>query len=118
MAEPSMKPTLSPSRLHQPHQESPIMPTIHLKPALDFLLKHKVDDLTVRQLSVLIGCTQQERTVRDLATEMDVSKPAITRATNKLELRGFLKRRKDKNDRRSVLLTLTPAGRKFAANFA
>lgn len=70
-------------------------------------------DLTFRQAAVLHGCELRPRTVRDLAEELNIAKPAITRATDKLVESGFVERRDDPTDRRSVLIALTTNGKKF-----
>ncbi|EKN01087.1 MULTISPECIES: MarR family transcriptional regulator [unclassified Acidocella] len=85
--------------------------------ALAFLLRTGKDSLTTRQLSVIMACRDSTQTERGLASELGVSKPAITRAADRLTEEGLLHRELDMNDRRSVNLVLSAAGRKFAANF-
>ena len=46
---------------------------------------------------------------------MQVHRPAITRAADRLEDFGFVARRADPQDRRSVFIDATAAGRKFAS---
>lgn len=70
-------------------------------------------DVTVRQLVVLMECRETKRTVRELALNMGIAKPAISRAADRLTNWKYLVRRKDPNDRRSIFLELTAAGRKF-----
>ena len=98
--------------------KEPPMPKLELKPALNFLLANQRDDLNVRQLSVLLACAADKQTVRGLAERFAICKPAITRSADKLEGLGFLTRKPDPIDRRSVFMSLTPAGKKFASNFA
>lgn len=86
--------------------------------ALEFLLADDHSDLTVRQLSTLLACAKQPQTVRGLAITMGVSKPAITRAADKLQGLKLLTRTPDKKDKRSVFLSLTKAGQAFASNFS
>lgn len=88
-----------------------------IQSALDFLLSRSLDHFSVRQMRVLLACAQSAQTVRGLAKSMGVSRPAITRAADTLEKSKFLIRSPDKTDKRSVLLALTPAGKKFAAHF-
>lgn len=73
-------------------------------------------DLTMRQCAVLITLAQRARphTVRGLAGELRISKPAITRACNRLVDDGLITRKTDQNDRRSVLLAPTPTGSAWA----
>ena len=72
------------------------------------------NDLSARQLCVLFSCRTVPRTVRHLADELNVAKPSITRAADKLADAGYSRRKEDPADRRSVLIELTATGRKFA----
>src|SRR5271169_4539371 len=70
-------------------------------------------DLTARQLAVFLKVYLEsgvEHTVRGLAADLNVSKPAITRALDRLEEADFTKREKDRLDRRSVIARRTPTG--------
>ena len=70
-------------------------------------------DLTLRQLAVLLNIYLEpdgRHTVRGLAAALNISKPAITRALDRLEDLAFAKRQIDPLDRRSVLARRTPAG--------
>jgi DNA-binding MarR family transcriptional regulator len=70
-------------------------------------------DLTARQLAVFLKVYLEpgtDHTVRGLAAELNVSKPAITRALDRLEELSFMKRDTDPHDRRSVIAGRTPAG--------
>ena len=70
-------------------------------------------DLTARQLAVYLKVYLEpgtEHTVRGLAAILDISKPAITRALDRLEELDFTKRETDRNDRRSVIARRTPSG--------
>jgi DNA-binding MarR family transcriptional regulator len=73
-------------------------------------------ELNVRQLVVLLEVVEakQPPTVRGLAAHLQVSKPAITRAMDRLETLDWAKRSVDPADRRSVLITPTEEGRKQA----
>ncbi len=86
--------------------------------ALNFLLSQKKDDLSVRQLSVMMACVKKKQTVRGLAAALGISRPAVTRAVDKLEEAGLMERTRDTTDNRSVDLTLTKSGVQFAANFS
>ena len=70
-------------------------------------------ETTMRQLAVMlvIHASEHEETVRGLAVRLGVSKPAITRACDRLVMREMVRRVPDPVDRRSVLITLTPFGR-------
>lgn len=83
------------------------------KRLLDIVRKH--DDMTMRQACILLGCMGPSRTVRDLADELGVAKPAITRGVDRLVAFELAKRKEDAKDRRSILIELTAAGRKMGA---
>ncbi len=72
-------------------------------------------DLSARQTAVLLSVylTPAPHTVRALAAELNISKPAITRAVDRLSVLGLIERKTDENDRRSVLLERTMAGAKY-----
>jgi len=72
-------------------------------------------DLSARQLSVLLTVYLGEgpHTVRGLAAELNVSKPAITRALDRLGELDLARRKVDPSDRRSVLVQRTVRGSAF-----
>ena len=70
-------------------------------------------DLTARQLAVFLKTYLEpgvEHTVRGLAAELNVSKPAITRALDRLEELDFTRRQTDPKDRRSIIARRTTTG--------
>lgn len=75
-------------------------------------LVRRGEDMTMRQAAVLMCAarSKQPPTVRGMAAEFRVPKPAITRAIDKLELLSCVRRIPDPADRRSVLVIATPAG--------
>jgi DNA-binding MarR family transcriptional regulator len=79
------------------------------------LVRSDRTDLTARQLGVFLTCylTEVEQTVRGLAKHLNVSKPAITRALDRLAESDLIRRKADTTDRRSVLVGRTPAGSHF-----
>lgn len=72
-------------------------------------------DLSARQLGVFLTCYLREggHTVRGLAGDLNVSKPAITRALDRLGELDLARRKVDPLDRRSVLVQRTPKGTAF-----
>lgn len=76
-------------------------------------------DLTQRQLTILLHVylVQPPHTVRGLASTLNVTKPAITRALDTLGRIGLLKRRRDETDRRNVLVQRTVKGSVFLSDF-
>ena len=69
-------------------------------------------DLTQRQQAVMLVCMVDRRsqTVRGLSTTLSVSKPAISRALDRLEKEGMVARKADPDDRRSVTVEMTRKG--------
>ena len=82
-----------------------------------FKLVRTGSDLTCRQLAILFACRYEPRTVRKLAQLLAVSRPAISRAIDRLAYCGYAERQDDPSDRRSVLIVLTDAGRRFVSAF-
>src|SRR6202161_3793271 len=72
-------------------------------------------DLSSRQLGVFLTCYLRDggHTVRGLAAELNVSKPAITRALDRLGELDLARRKVDPLDRRSVLVQRTTKGAAF-----
>lgn len=71
-----------------------------------------VPDLSARQLAVFLICYLQDtaQTVRSLAQELNVSKPAITRALDRLGELDLARRKIDPLDKRSVFVQRTMRG--------
>ena len=76
-------------------------------------------DLSARQMALLLSVylTPPPHTVRGLAELLKVSKPAITRAVNRLGELGLVRRKTDADDRRSVLIQRTVRGSVFLREF-
>src|ERR1700690_1972947 len=72
-------------------------------------------DLSSRQLGVFLTCYLFDggHTVRGLAAELNVSKPAITRALDRLGELDLARRKVDPLDRRSILVQRTLKGASF-----
>jgi DNA-binding MarR family transcriptional regulator len=79
------------------------------------LVRRDGADLSARQLGVFLSCYLNEgaHTVRGLAANLNVSKPAITRALDRLGELDLARRKVDPLDRRSVLVQRTPRGSAF-----
>jgi DNA-binding MarR family transcriptional regulator len=79
------------------------------------LVRREGQDLSARQLGVFLTCYLQDgaHTVRGLAGELNVSKPAITRALDRLGELDLARRKVDPMDRRSVLVQRTLKGTAF-----
>ncbi|HBB54782.1 MAG TPA: MarR family transcriptional regulator [Hyphomonadaceae bacterium] len=76
-------------------------------------------DLSQRQLALLmtVYLTPGPHTVRGLAAGLNVSKPAISRALDALSDLGFVRRKKDEEDLRNVLVQRTVKGSVFLSDF-
>jgi DNA-binding MarR family transcriptional regulator len=79
------------------------------------LVRRDGPDLSARQLGVFLTVylTDGPHTVRGLAAELNVSKPAITRALDRLGELDLARRKVDPMDRRSVLVQRTLKGAAF-----
>ena len=76
-------------------------------------------DLSSRQTAILLNVylTEPPHTVRALATDLNISKPAVSRAIDKLSVLGLIKRQTDEKDRRSVNLYRTIEGAQYVMRF-
>ncbi len=76
-------------------------------------------DLSARQMAILliVYSSPPPHTVRGLAAALKISKPAVTRALDTLSGLGLLKRKRDEDDRRSVLVQRTVNGSVFLSDF-
>lgn len=92
------------------------LPSI-LRDTVVSLVRREGPDLTARQLGVLLICYLEEgpHTVRGLAARLNVAKPAITRALDRLEEFQFARRLQDPRDRRSIIVARTEEGEQFMA---
>lgn len=83
-------------------------------------VRRDAPDLSARQMAVLLTVymTEQPHTVRGLAEGLNVSKPAITRAIDRLGEFGLARRKTDPRDRRSVVVQRTVKGSVYLAEFA
>jgi DNA-binding MarR family transcriptional regulator len=93
---------------------APLNPLLHvLMGTLVASVRGAVPDLTARQQAVFLKLYLEpdtDHTVRGLAAILNISKPAITRALDRLGESDFIKREIDPQDRRSVIARRTPAG--------
>jgi DNA-binding MarR family transcriptional regulator len=86
-----------------------------LRDTIVALVRRDGPDLSARQLGVFLTCylTDKAHTVRGLAADLEVSKPAITRALDRLTEFELVRRKLDPADRRSVLVQKTLKGSAF-----
>ena len=83
-------------------------------------LTRGLPDLTQRQFALMLQVylTPAPHTVRGLAADLKMSKPAVTRAVDRLAGLDFVRRKKDDYDRRSVLIQRTVRGSVYLREFA
>ena len=87
--------------------------------ALSASVRLEAPDLSARQMSILLTVylTPPPHTVRGLAELLAISKPAVTRAIDRLTEIEFVRRKVDEQDRRSVLVQRTVRGSVFLHEF-
>ena len=83
-------------------------------------LERDLPDLTARQFALLLHVYlgPPPHTVRGLSARLKISKPAVTRALDRLSALGFVKRMRDKSDGRRIIVSRTVAGSVFLRDFA
>jgi DNA-binding MarR family transcriptional regulator len=86
-----------------------------IRQAIVGLVRRDAPDLTARQLAVLLTAylENEAQTVRGLAARLNVTKPVISRALDRLAEFDLARRKQDPLDRRSVLVQRTAAGMEF-----
>ena len=77
-------------------------------------------DLSMRQWAILLSVylNPGRHTVRALARDLNVPKPAVSRALDALSILGFVKRVRDPDDKRIVLVQKTADGAVYVDEFA
>jgi DNA-binding MarR family transcriptional regulator len=88
--------------------------------ALVETIRRKGPDLSTRQMAILLTAYLVEgpHSVRGLAGDLSISKPAVSRALDRLGDLGFIRRVRDISDRRNVFVERTVAGSVFLSEFA
>jgi len=77
-------------------------------------------DLSARQMALMLSVYLKDgpHTVRGLAQALLISKPAVSRALDRLGELGYARRQRDDLDRRNVLVQRTPEGSRFLTEFS
>lgn len=77
-------------------------------------------DLSARQMALMLSVYlgTGPHTVRGLAHALKISKPAVSRALDRLGELGYVKRQRDDMDRRNVLVQRTSAGAGFLTEYS
>lgn len=83
-------------------------------------VRREAPDLSARQMALLLSVhmTDPPHTVRGLAQVLNISKPAVTRALDRLQGLGYVRRSPDESDRRNVLIETTAKGVDYLRVFA
>ncbi len=84
------------------------------------VLRREQPDLSARQFALLLQVylAPPPHTVRALARDLAMSKPAVSRALDALGRLDFVRRKRDDGDRRGVLVQRTVKGTVFLREFA
>jgi len=82
-------------------------------------VRRQAPDLSSRQMAMLLSIylTPPPHTVRGLALQLRISKPAVTRGLDKLSKLELVRRKTDENDRRSILVQRTVRGSVFLREY-
>jgi len=83
-------------------------------------LKQMPLDLSARQTAVLLNVylMPPPHSIKSLAEDLIISKPAVCRAVDALEKSKLVKRIRDKQDKRNVLIQRTVKGSVYLSEFA
>ena len=82
---------------------------VTLSEALQTRIWHAAE-LTLVQVRVLRRLAKQPRSLGHLGADLMLAPPSMTRLIDRLEERGLIERRRDDEDRRKVLATITAEG--------
>lgn len=103
-----------------PHAKQPEVAGLHhwMTALIDYVRSGE-PDLTNRQMALLMVVYLQigPHTVRGLARCLNVSKPVVTRALNRLGGLGYLRRQRDESDKRNIYIARTIEGANFLEEF-
>lgn len=79
--------------------------------------EEEAPDLSLRQMGVLLltAIGFNKATVKSLSDELNISRPAVSRALNRLEEEGFVRRLPHPTDGRVVVLTVLPSAYRYLA---
>lgn len=84
------------------------------------LVRGETPDLSMRQMAVMLMVYNSDTlfSVKDLAKELNLSKPAVTRALDRLDELNFAHRHVNPNDRRMVQVKRADGGGRFMQTIA
>ncbi len=87
--------------------------------ALSDNVRSAAPDLSARQMALLLTVylSPPPHTVRGLAGTLNISKPAVTRALDTMSRMDLLRRKRDSEDKRNVLVQRTVKGSVYLSEF-
>ena len=79
--------------------------------------EEQAPDLSLRQMGILLLTATEAgtATVKSLSNDLNISRPAVSRALDRLEAEGFVRRMPHLTDRRMVVLEVVPSGWRYLA---
>lgn len=80
-------------------------------------LRDELGSITIHQMQVVMRLAPGALSMRELARDLDVRESAATAAADRLVRLGLAERKADPDDRRVVLLALSPRGRSLTDRF-
>ncbi len=85
----------------------------------EFLTEAEIDDISVSELHIIraIGVENGGSTISSLAARLELTLPTITVAVNKLQQKGYVKKVKSEEDKRSVTVSLSHQGKKTYSSY-
>ncbi|MBP3284288.1 MAG: MarR family transcriptional regulator [Clostridia bacterium] len=76
------------------------------------LKNEKCKNLSISELHLIEAIGKKSAmTVTQIAEKLSITLPSVTAAINKLRLKGYVKKERSEEDRRTVWVTLTEAGK-------
>jgi DNA-binding MarR family transcriptional regulator len=118
---PRITPILSASFSNTGVHVHPDLQTLELwRHALVASVRADTPDLSARQMALMLSVYLREgpHTVRGLAKDLNISKPAVSRALDRLGELGYVRRVRDELDRRNVIVQRTVNGSVFLMDFS
>lgn len=103
------------------HTQSRAIQALHFwHTALVTSMHHLSADLSTRQMAILLTVYLDSgpHSVKSLSETLSVSKPAICRGLDVLEQLGLIKRQRDQQDKRNVLVQRTVKGSVYLSEFS
>lgn len=75
------------------------------------LLSSKFKDLSISEIHTIEAVSYEERTMSEVAKQLGITTGTLTIAINNLVNKGYVQRKRNEDDRRVVLVSLTQTGK-------